>query len=136
MKARIVAAIVLLAAGRAYAVDYTINVPVNVSSYPPSKELTLNCSLCTASGACRPDGQGGTGKGPANDVVAHLKKPVPLSNGAYSGTMQMVFSMTDTMVGKAERYKCAFSDNPSGSLSSGAVKPNSKSVTSVEGPVQ
>lgn len=136
MKARIFAATALLAAGSAYGVDYTINVPVNVSSYPPSTELSLHCSLCTASGACRADGEGGTGKGPGNDVVAHLKKPVPLSNGAYSGTMQMVFSMTDAMVGKAQRYKCTFSDNPGGTLSAGAVKPNSKSVTSVEGPVQ
>ena len=136
MKVRIVAAIALLAAGSANAVDYTINVPVDVSLYPPGKELTLNCSLCTAAGSCRPDGQGGTGKGPSSDVVAHQKKPVPLSAGRSSGTMQMVFSMTDAMVGKAERYKCAFSDNPGGTLSAGAVKPNSKSVTSVEGPVQ
>jgi hypothetical protein len=133
MKATIFAAIALLAAGSANAVDYTINVPVNVSSYPPSKQLELRCNLCTASGGCRFDHQS---QGPGTDVVAHAQKPVPLSNGAYSGTMQMVFSMTDDMVGRAQRYKCTFSNNPSGTLQADSVKPNSKSVTSVEGPVQ
>ena len=132
MKARIVAAIALLAAGSANAVDYTINVPVNVSSYPP-KDLRLMCNLCTASGPCRFDQMG---SGPGSDVVAHQQKSVPLSGGRYSGTMQMVFSMTDDMVGKAQRYKCTFSNNPSGTLQPDSVRPNSKSVTSVEGPVQ
>ncbi|HTM59907.1 MAG TPA: hypothetical protein VL199_06070 [Burkholderiales bacterium] len=132
MKARIVLAIALLAAGSANAVDYTINVPVDVSLYPPGKDLRLICNLCTASGSCRFDHEGQQ----QSDVVAHQQKPVPLAGGRYSGTMQLVFSMTDGMVGKAERYRCTFSDNPGGTLSAGAVKPNSKSVTSVEGPVQ
>ncbi len=131
MKSRILAAVfALAAAGSAQAVDYTLNVPVNVSNFSPGGHLSVECRFCEATGQCL----GGLNSGP--DVVAHSGKVVPLVNGAYSGTISIVFSgLTDQQVGRAVRYKCDLANGPA-ALPSTVIKPNSNSVISVEGKVQ
>ncbi len=131
MKRTILAVVALAAAGSAQAVDYTLNVPVSVSNVSPTGHLSVDCVLCEATGQCHA-GPAGSG-----EYVAHSGKVVPLVNGAFSGTITVVFSgLTDLQVGRAARYKCLLSEGPGTALASTQIKPNSNSVTSVEGKVQ
>ncbi len=126
MKKSILAAIAFVAGGNAQAVNYTLNVPVNISNLTAGTSLTLNCRLCQSSCTA------GTGV-----AVAHQDLPVS-ADGSYSGTMSMVFSLTDQQASSVARYECHLSDGSTGGvgLSSRLVNPNSNSVITIEGNVQ
>ncbi len=136
MKKGILAVVALAAATSVHAADYMLNVPVNVSNLTLGTALNLNCRLCTHHGG----GQGPYCAAQSHQVVARHSAPVPLVNGSYSGTMQIVFTnLRDSQSDRPNYYGCDLSTpqhsavGPQSGLPSTLIKPNSNPVTSTEG---
>ena len=152
MKRRTLAAIFLAASSAAGAAglppttDIMLNVPVNVSNMKLGQNLYLHCRLCedpTAQpGRCH--------AAQTQSVIAQRSTAVPLVNGSYSGTMQLVFAnLPETQARRATVYECRLSDHPAVAPTSGKVpagssptyvtpaliKPNTHPVTTVEGQI-
>ncbi|MEI6737813.1 MAG: hypothetical protein WCL29_04970, partial [Pseudomonadota bacterium] len=127
--------VVLVAvAGSAYAVDYTLNVPVSVKDHNPTSPLAITCYLKTSSTDTAAGQWNSHGEFPRG-TVARAEKPLPTPNGVYSGTVALVFALTDQQVGYAETYRCEFTAGRGIHLGN-VSKPNSNSVMFVEGKVQ
>ncbi len=145
MKTTFLAAIALMVTTGAQADDYMLNVPVNVSNLKLGAGLQLSCRLCTD-----PDSRRCTESGQYARSVARTSMPVPLVNGNYSGTMQVVFRNVGQGTGRQsgssshpdiKSYGCDFLspgniDHGIPALDSTLVKPNSNSVTTISGNLQ
>lgn len=150
MKRKALAAVFLAASCAAHAAgqpptaDIMLNVPVDVSNMKLGEHLYVHCRLCAD-----PTAQPGRCHA-AHDqfVIAQKSAPVPLVNGSYSGTMQLVFAnLPETQASRATVYECRLSDRatpapttgkvPAGPsvnyVSPALIKANTKPVTTVEG---
>ncbi len=148
MKKGILAVVALAAATSVHAADYMLNVPVNVSNLTLGHALYLNCRLCKDPRSPGPNGPRSrcpADQGPmGNNIVAHTSAAVPLVNGSYSGTMQVVFAnLSSHDASRAKFYGCELSTSSQGgggpqgiTVPSTLIKPNSSPVTWVDGTVQ
>ncbi len=153
MKRTILAAFLLAGSSAAHAAgapptaDIMLNVPVDVSNMKLGENLYVHCRLCDhpQPGRCN--------AARTQDVIAQKSATVPLVNGNYSGTMQIVFAnLPETQARRATVYECRLSDHasqgpttgkvPAGTsvnyVSPALIKANTKPVTTVEGslPIQ
>ena len=132
------------AAGTPATADIMLNVPVDVSNMKLGENLYVHCRLCDDPTA--QPGRCHSAQGP--NVVAQRSAPVPLVNGSYSGTMQVVFAaLPESQARRATVYECRLSDHggqapatgkvPAGAsvnyVSPALIKANTKPVTTVEG---
>ena len=133
MKGSILAAIVLASSPGAHAADILLNIPVSVSSLDLNAAISVVCNLCNEAPRCN---------SPQARVLARKTAPLPIVNGSYSGTIQVVFSgLSDMQARDAKVYACSLTDTtgtglgPAYGLTRTQIKPNSNPATSVQGTV-
>jgi hypothetical protein len=117
-----------LAAGTAHAVDYTLNVPVKVTSLADGVPLEVECWV-----GCVMNTPGcATGDPAAVSAFGYARKTLTVVNGGYSGTATLTLSLTDAQAGLKLSWGCSLRSNTQ-PVPASAVKVNSNSVLRVGG---
>ena len=95
--------LLLLSSTGAVAADFTFNVPVTLSNVPSVTQLAVGC------GVSRVEAGGVSPFGPGN-VVGSGQTAMPVSGGAYSGTVRVEVNASGIIsADQARSYSCSLS---------------------------